>query len=79
RGPLIAARLEGEQLIGQRVGLERLRWTGALLSLTMGGAAIPVTRIELADDATQECELWAEHELPPAIAAAIGHGATAYR
>lgn len=80
RGPLITARLDDASAIGQRIGLERLRWTGALLSLTIGGATIPVARIELDDDAAaQECELWAEHDLPPAIAAAIGRAATAYR
>lgn len=80
RGPLIAARLHDGTEIAQRIGIERLRWTGALLSLTMGGATLPVTRIELDDDAAaQECELWAEHELPPAIAVAIGRATTAYR
>jgi hypothetical protein len=80
RGPLIAARFAGEDAIGQRIGIERLRWTGALLSLTMGGATIPVARIALDDDAgAQECELWSDHELPPAIAAAIGRATTANR
>jgi hypothetical protein len=78
RGPLIASRVGDE--VGQRIDIERLRWTNAMLSLTIGGTPIPVTRIELADErGAPECELWAEHELPPAIAAAIGHAATAYR
>ncbi len=82
RGPLIDARLaEGRaETIGQRIGIERLRWTGAMLSLTIGGAEIPVARIQPGElQLAHECELWSEHELPVAIADAIGRAATVYR
>jgi hypothetical protein len=81
-GPLVAARFACDPplSIGHRFTVERLRHTGALLSLTVSGGELAVTPIDLRETTlVADSELWSEHELSAEIAGAIGRASAGYR
>lgn len=82
QGPIVEASFPGGHRIPQRLSIERLRWTSALIGLSGRGPLVKVQPLELepADVGLGvECAVEMADGLPVALAAALGKGQSGYR
>ncbi len=81
RGPLLEASFAPDA-VPQRVEVERLRWTGAILGLSGHGAPLELRPLPVEDAAAllrEECVVGAWESAPVPIAAAVREGKGGYR
>lgn len=82
QGPIVEASFSGGSTVPQRLAIERLRWTSALIGLSGRGPSIEVEALEVdpADvDLEVECAVQSPDALPVALAAVLRKGLAGYR